>query len=120
MALKVWLPLNGNINNQGADVSNIIIKDAANLTYGDGKIGKAMSFVTTNQISIVDTNYRLNSFSVTIWFKVAEATARQTIFHDGREYNTFGYGAYLSTDYKLTVYCGNKFFTYATALTKEL
>lgn len=41
MSLRVWLPLNGNLNNQGASTCNPVQATAP--TYVDGKIGKAMS-----------------------------------------------------------------------------
>lgn len=41
MSLRVWLPLNGNLNNQGASGCNPVQTTAP--TYVNGKIGKAMS-----------------------------------------------------------------------------
>ena len=42
MALQVWLPLNGNLDNQG--LSNITItNNGGNPTFTDGKIGKGLS-----------------------------------------------------------------------------
>lgn len=41
MSLRVWLPLNGNLNNQGASGCNPVQSTAP--TYVNGKIGKAMS-----------------------------------------------------------------------------
>lgn len=41
MALQVWLPLNGNLNNQGINKLNPVQSTAP--TYVNGKIGKAMS-----------------------------------------------------------------------------
>ena len=39
MALKIWLPLNGNINNKGLDGS---CTAAGTLAYGAGKLGQAL------------------------------------------------------------------------------
>lgn len=41
MALQVWMPLNGNLNNQGISSLNAVQSTAP--TYVNGKIGKAMS-----------------------------------------------------------------------------
>ena len=42
MSLKVWLPLNGNLNNQG--LSSAPITSSNNLTYTTGKLGQAVAF----------------------------------------------------------------------------
>ena len=48
MALKVWLPLNGNLDNIGID-KNIKVPTTNNLTINDnGKIGKCYSFNGSN------------------------------------------------------------------------
>ena len=70
MSLQVWLPLNGNINNQGlyelpAPVFN-------QFTYGDGKIGKSAK----NRIGWHLENEVLgNEWSVMTWLHVADAFA---------------------------------------------
>jgi len=44
MALQVWLPLNGNIKNQG--LSNITVTNNGATVNDNGKIGKCYSFAT--------------------------------------------------------------------------
>ena len=66
MALKVWLPLNGDLKNQGTSNVNV----TSNYTSVDnaGKIGQCLKI--TNQI---DLNYQLNfnitNFTISGWFK---------------------------------------------------
>lgn len=77
MSLQVWLPLNGNLNNQGL-LSNPIISTTP--TYVDGKLGKAMS---TGALTLTaeQTNSVLNNKAVSFcfWIKVI-GTDRQMIF----------------------------------------
>ena len=39
MALQVWLPLNGNLNNQGLSTGSL---SAGSMTFEDGKLGKCL------------------------------------------------------------------------------
>ena len=46
MALQVWLPLNGNLNNQG--LSNITVTNVGATVNAAGKIGNCYSFDGTD------------------------------------------------------------------------
>jgi len=46
MSLQIWLPLNGNINNQG--ISNIIATNSNATINDEGKIGKCYYFNGTD------------------------------------------------------------------------
>jgi hypothetical protein len=46
MSLQVWLPLNGDLHNQG--LSNITITNNGAIVDNNGKIGKCYSFDGTN------------------------------------------------------------------------
>lgn len=48
MSLQVWLPLNGNLNNQGLDGSLVFTNTASATVATDGKIGQCYSFSTTS------------------------------------------------------------------------
>ena len=50
MALRVWLPLNGNLDNQG--LSNARFTTATATIDNNGKIGKCYSFTATTGIGI--------------------------------------------------------------------
>ena len=41
MALRVWLPLNGNLNNQG--LSSAKVEAVTTASFSDGKIGQSLS-----------------------------------------------------------------------------
>lgn len=72
MALQVWLPLNGDLHNQGLDQ---IVKNTSNsgaVINNNGKIGKCYSFDGTNdwiQWSINKENYGNKPLSFCCWFK---------------------------------------------------
>lgn len=65
MSLQVWLPLNGNLNNQG--LSNIAVTNNGATIDNNGKIGKCYKF---DGSSSINTNYDWNPdnvFSVSVW-----------------------------------------------------
>lgn len=65
MSLQVWLPLNGNFNNQGA-YGNINFTQTGTISNVDGKIGQCKSFSSSNVIA--PYTYTLgNSFSICLW-----------------------------------------------------
>lgn len=92
MALQVWLPLNGNINQQG--VSNITVTGSPN-SWVDGKLGKCARF-SGNAANVIynntsDFNYTDN-FSFALWIKPNyTGSATQYAFTVGRA-DTGGYG----------------------------
>lgn len=65
MSLQVWLPLNGNLNNQG--LSDITITGTP--AYGNGKIGKnALDLINSQQIKITCPNLNnVSKFSICFW-----------------------------------------------------
>ena len=76
MALQIWLPLNGDLHNQGLD--NIEIENHNTIINSNGKIGKCYEFGQNKYIKLLNysntfTNYL--SFSISLWFK---CTAQNT------------------------------------------
>lgn len=73
MALQVWLPLNGNLNNQGlSDIT--VINDGATVD-NNGKIGKCYNFNGTsgssgNTIYIPNFNISNTEFSASCWVNI--------------------------------------------------
>ena len=70
MALQVWLPLNGDLHNQG--LSNIIFTDTGVNIDNNGKIGKCYHFNADQYIkeSTYDwTNFNTSEFSLCCWYK---------------------------------------------------
>ena len=86
MALQVWLPLNGNLNNQGLLNGNFTISTTP--TYIDsGKIGKALNSGAFS-MSAEQTNNLLNNnyFSICFWIYINASngtSAITTIFGNG-------------------------------------
>ena len=73
MALQVWLPLNGNLNNQG--VSNLSFTNN-NLTFSDsGIIGKAGDFNGSNYAESTTTfGEGITTWSIATWIKPSSTT----------------------------------------------
>ena len=80
MSLQIWLPLNGNLNNQG--LSKINITNNGAIIDDNGKIGKCYAFNTVG--NYIQTNYNFypgtNDFSIACWFYLTENT-NQTYQH---------------------------------------
>lgn len=81
MSLKIWLPLNGNLNNQG--LSDITVTNSGATVDNNGKIGKCYSFDGSNDaISIPFTECVTNDFSICMWFYKTQLSSKSydTIF----------------------------------------
>lgn len=97
MSLQVWLPLNGNINNQGVlDVST----SGAPASWSNGKIGKCATFTgnIANRITTPDMQAlrHTNNFSYCVWLNQnysSESGKAQFAFTYGRaDAGSHGYG----------------------------
>lgn len=76
MSLRIWLPLNGDLHNQGLD--NPTIVNNGTTINNNGKIGKCYEFGASKYIKIMDyasTFLTFNNFSLSVWFK---CTAQNT------------------------------------------
>lgn len=69
MALRVWLPLNGNINNQGLST---LTPSGTPTFLNDGKMGKCISL--TPRVSFTGLP-QLNNFTILFWLKVDSCSA---------------------------------------------
>lgn len=71
MSLQVWLPLNGDLKNQG--LSNITVTNSGATVNNNGKIGKCYYFGGQNQITFPSQSWMsmkpANHFSVFCWVK---------------------------------------------------
>lgn len=75
MALQVWLPLNGNLNNQG--LADITVTNNGATVNDSGKIGECYYFNGSSYIA-VDTdfsNYSTTSCSLSCWVKPPTASS---------------------------------------------
>lgn len=90
MALQVWLPLDGNLSNQGLDGSIIAINNNA-VIDNNGKIGKCYKFGTeTSSITIPVTTLKTwtGEFSISCWVNIVSwNSSYATIFsgHNGAQ-----------------------------------
>lgn len=90
MALRVWLPLNGNIENKGLDTD---CKSEGTITYSGGKIGQALYMETASTSNgIYAPKQEKQVFTISLWFKAPGYTGtRRDLCNEGRDYNTFGW-----------------------------
>ncbi len=65
MSLQVWLPLNGNLDNQG--LSDITVTNVGATVDDSGKIGKCYSFDGNDYFSLSYNSFD-NEWSYSIWF----------------------------------------------------
>ena len=97
MSLQVWLPLNGNLNNQGLNDFNQIIN--TNPTYvNNGKIGKALSLGSISMpADTMQSIFKNNCFSICFWIYVnadtGDTAKRAMLFGNNspRRYSLFQY-----------------------------
>lgn len=81
MSLRVWLPLNGTLDNQGLD--KVTVTNNGATVDNNGKIGKCYSFGTGNSYITVDSTPLKNfiEFSFACWVKIITwNTSYATIF----------------------------------------
>ena len=88
MALQVWLPLNGDLENKGS--SNIIITNNGATIDDNGKIGKCYSFNSTNIKYVWNNINDLNEMSGSCWVYLTNLSGCQYFFFLG------GQGSHLS------------------------
>lgn len=102
MSLQIWLPLNGNINNQGVlDVST----SGAPASWSNGKIGKCATFTGNIANRITTPNMQAlrhtNNFSYCVWLNhnySSTAGSSQYAFTYGRaDVGSYGYGIWIKS-----------------------
>lgn len=73
MSLQIWLPLNGNLDNQG--LSNVTINNYGATVDNNGKIGKCYSFNGSSyiRISLPSTITSLKNTTICMWVKGNQA-----------------------------------------------
>ena len=83
MSLQLWLPLNGDITNHGVGMCDIT---SSNLSFTDGKIGKAASF-SSSFIGINNTPITgdITDFSIVFWFKTPTPTNTMALYNGRTE-----------------------------------
>lgn len=77
MSLQVWLPLNGDLHNQG--LSNFTITNNNATINNNGKIGQCYAFNGSNNYIRINYNFYNMQYSVSAWVYSTSASATQTI-----------------------------------------
>lgn len=74
MGLQLWLPLNGNLDNQG--LSDVTITNSGATVNDSGKIGKCYYFDgTTSMQTTYSTAIGTGDFSIAMWIKIPTLTS---------------------------------------------
>lgn len=92
MSLQVWLPLNGDLHNQG--LSNFTITNNNATINNNGKIGQCYAFNGSNNYIYIDYNFYNTQYSVSAWVYSTSASATQTVCCD-RTATGFGFSIFL-------------------------
>ena len=117
MALRVWLPLNGSVENKGISDTTMSGSPAS---WGNGKIGKCATF-TGNVGNVIynnttDYNYT-DKFSWAVWINTNfTGTTSQFAFTNGRaDAGGYGYGLQCTNTTTCNIRFGNQ--SYGVAVT---
>lgn len=96
MALKVWLPFNGNLKNQGLGTDGV---GKGTIAYSAGKIGQCIDFSANANVAsgsenmVVIPGLQLPTFTFCAWVKVTSAAIQddQIVAREGKGYNANGW-----------------------------
>lgn len=75
--LKVWLPLNGDLHNQGLD--DVTVTNNGATVNNEGKIGKCYSFNGSSNYITITQGYIGDSWSYSIWAYTTSGSSPQTL-----------------------------------------
>lgn len=97
MALRIWLPLNGTLENLGCSDSTMGTMGSG-ITYSAGKIGNAATFPNSPDSCIYTQGLKLQVFSWTAWiYVIGEGSgSRQYVLSEGRDTGSVGTNISLS------------------------
>lgn len=80
MGLRVWLPLNGSLENQG--LSNVTFTNNGAATNANGKIGGCYSFNGSSNYLKATYNFYSSQYTVSAWVYTTSTSATQNIVCD--------------------------------------
>lgn len=119
MSLRVWLPLNGSLENQGLD--NVTVTNNGATVDNNGKIGKCYNFPASGSnltlpASVMKNFVATNGCSVTFWIKLnAWCSSWETYFQagtGGNAWNNYVFGILrngTSSKICFTIYNGSSY-----------
>ena len=90
MSLVVWLPLNGNLENQG--LSNVTVTNNGATVDNNGKIGKCYSFNGSSNYITISSFSVPENFSISIWGKWNSLNNWSRLIDFGSATSGTGYG----------------------------
>ena len=118
MSLLAWYPLIANGNNQGLDGVNL--ETIGTIPYTAGKLGNAATFSANLANYYRRAQIKIyNNFSFACWYKLnsTDSTTWQTLFFEGRDVNSDGWGFRINgSNKRIGFCCGNVGWYYGTDL----
>ena len=78
MSLQIWLPLNGNVENQG--LAKVVTSGGT--VYANGKIGQCIGVKTSTKVTITHTMATTTNFSMAFWMKIPANMASGTVWEN--------------------------------------
>ena len=118
MSLQLWLPLNGNLNNNG--LSGISVEGSPSSWSTDGKLGKCATFNGSTSYILYNSTTSFNytdNFSFCMWLNHkynSSAGGQQYVFTVGRaDMGGYGYSVKSLSASALTFTFGNRFIDLA-------
>ena len=111
MSLAVWLPLNGDLHNQG--LSNVTVTNNGAIIDNSGKIGKCYSFNGNDSYISLSSNKLYDifkggsqPFSISFWVYHADTT-RAVLFGDHALTGAIDFNIELTVEHKIRFYWGS-------------
>ena len=125
MALRIWLPLNGDVKNQGLSDDKFTVSGAT--VNASGKIGKCYYYNGSSHSIYTNREFDYPEITITCWFKIESSntlagTQWLICFNKsgaGTAANTLA-GLYVNTQLKLVCQCHGHTYTYNTELEKNV
>lgn len=78
MSLQIWLPLNGNVENQGLAK----VATSGGTVYANGKIGQCIGVKSSTKVVITHTMATTTNFSMAFWMKIPANMASGTVWEN--------------------------------------
>ena len=113
MSLQVWLPLNGDLHNQG--LTNYIFSNNGATVSNDGKIGQCYSFNGSSNYLYSSYNFYNTTYSFSTWIFTTSSSATQNICCDRTSVGS-GFAIFLIGG-KLRIDCGGNNLQWTTNYT---
>ena len=112
MALQVWLPLNGNLDNYG--LSNITVTNNGATSNASGKIGSCYLFNENNALSCSNPNIDGSKISASCWVYLTNITNSQYIISLNTNSGWADQSIAIEIESSKVYFCGGSTYCYSS------